>query len=145
MGVALLGFGVGLALITGASGDRNAVVLGLIGSASLVYMGIGLYSRGNTETGLLRDSDEATKRATLHRTASYVAGAAAVGAVVLFGFVTAEDGSLIVRIFFAGVFLYTLPVSFRLWKMSKGKDSSEVPGSSEDGEDGRGAQPADTD
>jgi len=144
MGVALIGFGVGLALLVGASGGRNAIALGFIGSASLVYMGIGLYSRGNTETGLLRDSDETTKRATLHRTASYIAGAAAVGALVLFGTVTAQEGGVATRVFFAAIFLYTLPVSYRLWKMSKETDLSEVSRPSEDEEEKR-PQPAESD
>lgn len=146
MGVALLVFGVALALLVGASGDRNAIVLGFIGSASLVYMGIGLYSRGNTETGLLRDSDETTKRSTLHRTASYVAGVAAVGALVVFGSATANDESLVVRLVFAGIFLYTLPVSFRLWKMSKETDASEVESPSGDEDEAEtNPQPADSD
>jgi uncharacterized membrane protein len=122
MGVALLVFGTALAVTVGASGDRNALVLGFIGAAALFYMGIGLYSRGNTETGLLRASGEETKRTTLYRTSSYVAAAASVGAFGGFALATLAGESLAVRLLFAVVFLYTLPVSVRLRRMSTDVD-----------------------
>ncbi len=130
MGVALLGFGVALAAIAGASGDRNSLGLGFIGAAMLFYMGIGLYSRGNTESGLLRASDETTKRSTLYRTSSYVAALAAAGALVAFMYATVTEESLAVRALFGVVFLYTLPVSVRLRKMSSraAKDETEEGG-----------------
>jgi len=118
MGVALLGFGVALAALAGASGDRNSLGLGFIGAAMLFYMGIGLYSRGNTESGLLRASDETTRRSTLYRTSSYVAALAAAGALVAFMYATVTGESLTVRALFGVVFLYTLPVSVRLRRMS---------------------------
>ncbi|MDZ7688356.1 MAG: hypothetical protein U5J64_06485 [Halobacteriales archaeon] len=125
MGVALLVFGVALAVTAGASGDRNAVVLGFIGAVALFYMGIGLYSRGNTEEGLLRSSDATTKRSTLYRTSSYVAGAASVGALLAFGIATAEGASLFVRLVFGVVFIYTFPVALWLRKMSASSDADE--------------------
>jgi len=118
MGIALLVFGVVLAVTVGASGDTTALVVGLIGTVALFYMGIGLYSRGNTESGLLRSSDATTKRSTLYRTSSYVAAAAAVGALFAFGLATAEGAPFAVRAGFGIVFLYTLPVSLWLRKMS---------------------------
>lgn len=132
MGVALLGFGVALAAIAGASGDRNSLGLGFIGAAMLFYMGIGLYSRGNTESGLLRASDETTKRSTLYRTSSYVAALAAAGALVAFMYATVTEESLAVRALFGVVFLYTLPVSVRLRKMSSRAAEDETV---EDGND----------
>lgn len=118
MGLALLVFGVALAVTVGSSGDRNALVLGFIGATALFYMGIGLYSRGNTESGLLRASDETTKRETLYRTSAYVAGAAAFGALGGFALATLSGEPLAVRALFGVVFLYTLPVSLRLRRMS---------------------------
>jgi len=126
MGIALLVFGVALAATAGASGDRNAVVLGFIGSVALFYMGIGLYSRGNTESGLLRSSEATTKRSTLYRTSSYVAGVAAVGALLAFGIATAEGASLFVRLVFGVVFIYTFPVSLWLYRMSAEADEMET-------------------
>lgn len=127
MGAALLVFGVTLAVTVGASGDRNAVVLGLVGAVALFYMGIGLYSRGNTDTGLLRASDDTTKRSSLYRTSSYVAAAAALGALSGFALATLSGESLVVRLLFAVVFLYTLPISVRLWRMSTDKEAETEP------------------
>lgn len=118
MGAALLVFGIALAVTVGASGDRTAIVLGFVGAVALFYMGIGLYSRGNTETGLLRASGEETKRSSLYRTSSYVGAAASVGALGGFALTTLAGEPLVVRLLFAVVFLYTLPVSVRLWRMS---------------------------
>ena len=122
MGVALIVFGVALAVLAGSSGERTALILGFIGSVALFYMGIGLYSRGNTEEGALHESEETTKRSTLYRTSSYVAAVAAVGALVGFVATTALEESLLVRAVFAVVFLYTLPVSVRLWRRSSETD-----------------------
>jgi len=124
MGAALVVFGVALAVLSGSSGDTTALVLGFIGSVALFYMGIGLYSRGNTEEGALHETEETTKRSTLYRTSSYIAGLAAVGA--LFGFVaaTASDERLVVRALFGVVFLYTLPVAVRLRRRSAEADDS---------------------
>ncbi len=126
MGIALIVFGVALAVTAGASGDTTALGVGLIGAVALFYMGIGLYSRGNTDSGLLRSSDTPTKRSTLYRTSSYVAALAAVGALLAFGWATAQGTSFAVRAGFGGVFLYTLPVALWLRKMSSEADDSEV-------------------
>ena len=126
MGVALLVFGVALAVTAGASGDRNAVVLGFVGSVALFYMGIGLYSRGNTETGLLRASEATTKRSTLYRTSSYVSALAAVGSLVGFGLATASESSLLLRGVFGVVFVYTLTAAFWLRRMYAETDDEAV-------------------
>ena len=133
MGVALLVFGVALAVTVGASGDRNSIVLGFVGAVALFYMGIGLYSRGNTESGLLRSSDATTKRSTLYRTSSYVSGIAAFGAIVGFGLATAAESSLLVRGGFGVVFLYTLTAAFWLRKRSSETDD-ETPETADDAE-----------
>lgn len=126
MGVALLVFGAILAVFAGSSGDKTALVLGFVGAVALFYMGIGLYSRGNTEEGTLHESEDTTRRSTLHRTSSYVAALAAV--IALGGFVaaTASGESLVVRVLFGLVFLYTLPVSVRLWRRSSEGDTDEA-------------------
>gem|GEM_PF-3271011 len=124
MGVALIVFGAALAVTAGSSGDTTAVVLGFIGAVALFYMGIGLYSRGNTDEETLHETEETTKRSTLHRTSSYVAGVAALVALAGFVSATASGESLAVRGVFGVVFLYTLPVSVRLWKRSSGDDPS---------------------
>lgn len=118
MGAALVVFGAALAVTVGASGDTTALVLGFIGAVALFYMGIGLYSRGNTDEDALFEADEETKRATLHRTSSYVAGIAAVVALAGFVAATASGEPLVVRAVFGAVFLYTLPVAVRLRRMS---------------------------
>lgn len=125
MGVALVVFGAALAVTAGASGDRNALVLGFIGAAALFYMGIGLYSRGNTETGVLHESEEETRRTAMYRTSSYVAGLAALGALAAFVVATASQESFAVRALFGAVFLYTLPVAFWLRRMSSETASAD--------------------
>ena len=124
MGVVLLVFGGVLAVVAGSSGDTTAVVLGFIGAVALFYMGIGLYSRGNTDEDTLHETDETTKRSTLHRTSSYVAALAAVVALAGFVAATASGESFVVRAVFAVVFLYTLPVSVRLWRRSSEGDET---------------------
>ncbi|MDY7080833.1 MAG: hypothetical protein SXQ77_00120, partial [Halobacteria archaeon] len=95
-----------------------ALVLGFVGATALFYMGIGLYSRGNTDTGILRTSAESSRKGALYRTASVVSALAAVGALIGFGLVTARDASLLLKAVFGVVFLYNLPVSIRLWQKS---------------------------
>jgi hypothetical protein len=126
MGVALLVFGVILAVTAGTSGDTTALVLGFVGAVALFYMGIGLYSRGNTDEGTLHESEEVTRRSTLYRTSSYVAAVAAVGALVGFVAATASGESLVVRALFGAVFLYTLPVAVRLRRRSSEAEDAET-------------------
>lgn len=104
-----------LAVVAGLSGGGAALALGFVGAAALFYMGIGLYSRGNTDTGLLRT---ATERGSLRRTAGVVAGVAAVLAVVGFGVVTARGAGVVPKLVFAVVFLYNLPVAVWLLRRS---------------------------
>ncbi|MFP4175415.1 MAG: hypothetical protein ACLFSW_06540 [Halobacteriales archaeon] len=125
MGVVLILFGAALALTAGSSGDTTAVVLGFIGAVALFYMGIGLYSRGNTDEDTLHETEEATKRSTLYRTSSYVAGVTAIVALAGFVSATASEESLVVRAVFGVVFLYTLPISLRLWRRSSEVEADE--------------------
>lgn len=122
MGTALVVFGAALAVTSGASEDTTAVVLGFVGSVALFYMGIGLYSRGNTDTDALFEAEETTRRATLYRTSSYVAGFTAVVALAGFVAATASGESLVVRVVFGAVFLYTLPVTLTLRRRSSEVD-----------------------
>lgn len=115
MGLLLLVLGVGLAVVAGLSGEWAALVLGFVGAAALFYMGIGLYSRGNTDTGLLRTAAE---KSSLRSTAGFVAALAAVGAVAGFGLVTARGAGLVPKLVFAAVFLYNLPVAVWLLRGS---------------------------
>ncbi|MDY6779024.1 MAG: hypothetical protein SV760_00430, partial [Halobacteria archaeon] len=72
MGFVLLVLGTALALTVGTSSSKIALPLGFLGATALVYMGIGLYSRGNTRTGELRTSDDEDRGRSLGRTATYV-------------------------------------------------------------------------
>lgn len=114
MGLLLMVFGVVLAVVVGLSASREALVLGFVGAAALFYMGIGLYSRGNTDTGLLRTSGD---RESLRRTAGFVAALAAAGALLGFGVVTVRGSGLFPKLVFGVVFLYNLPVAvWLLWE-----------------------------
>lgn len=115
MGLLLFVLGGSLALVAGLSGGTAALALGFVGAAALFYMGIGLYSRGNTDTGLLRT---ATEKGSLRRTAGLVAGLAAVLAVLGFGLVTAQGLGWVPKLVFALVFLYNLPVAVWLLRGS---------------------------
>lgn len=126
MGVVLVLIGVVLAYTAGRSGEVVPLILGVIGSTALFYMGIGLYSRGNTEEGVLRDADDYTKRSVMSRTAAVLSGVAALGSLAVFGFLTADGGSLALKIIFGIVFLYNLPVSVVLWRRSRRQERKET-------------------
>lgn len=119
MGLVLLLLGMGLALTVGLYAESTLVlVTGFFGVVALFYMGIGLYSRGKTVTGLLRDTDDEDRNRVLYRTTAYVSGLAAAGGLIGFVSVTANQGSLVVRLVFGVVFLYNLPLSVVMWRRS---------------------------
>ncbi|MDY6764748.1 MAG: hypothetical protein SV377_03540 [Halobacteria archaeon] len=125
MGLVLLLLGAGLALTVGLYAESGLVLaVGFSGVVALFYMGIGLYSRGKTVTGLLRTTDDDDRNRSLYRTTAYVSGLAAAGGLIGFVAVTANQGELLVRLVFGIVFLYNLPLSVVMWRKSRNPDET---------------------
>ncbi|MFW5929256.1 MAG: hypothetical protein ACOCT0_02415 [Halobacteriota archaeon] len=106
MGAALVVFGVALALVSGGMEETYAVALGVAGAVLLVYMGVGLYSRGRSDADRLHEIDSARRRSAVESTSSYVAGAGA--ALALLGFVgaSASDAGWLPQAVFGAAFVY---------------------------------------
>ncbi|XGI84105.1 hypothetical protein ACEU6E_02335 [Halorutilales archaeon Cl-col2-1] len=113
MGTVLLLLGVILAGVVPGLSSPVYIAAGFVGVASLFYMGIGLRSRGDTESGVLRSADEGQKKDAMATTAFYVSGLAAAGSLVGFIGATASGAEIVVRVLFGVVFVYT--VSTTAW------------------------------
>lgn len=119
MGAVLFLLGLSLAIAVGAAGEPAALVLGVVATTALFYMGIGLLARGDTAEGVLRSAPADERERSLTRTAAAVAGIAAVGALVGYGVATARDLGALPRAAFAALFLFDLPAAVLLWRRSR--------------------------
>ncbi|MDY6775366.1 MAG: hypothetical protein SV253_04725 [Halobacteria archaeon] len=117
MGTVLLLLGVLLAGVVPSISSPVYIAAGFVGVVSLFYMGIGLRSRGFTESGVLRSADEGQKKDAMSTTALYVSGLAAVGSLIGFVGATASGGEIVVKAVFGVVFVYSL--STTVWLRTK--------------------------
>lgn len=125
MGVVLFLLGLSLAIAVGAAGEPAALVLGVVASTALFYMGIGLVARGDTAEGVLRSAPADDRERSLTRTAAAVATVAAVGALLGYGVATARGLGAVPRAAFAVLFLVDLPAAALLWRRSRATEEDD--------------------
>lgn len=127
MGLVLLLLGLSLALTVGIYSSSILVLgVGFVCVTLLFYMGIGLYSRGKTVAGVLRDSDEDDRDRAMYRTTAYISALVSLGALVGFGLATLQNSSIFVKALFGLIFLYNLPVSVSMWRTSSRLSSEKA-------------------